>query len=189
MRRVTMSPSVPGLTPRRVRIGTLTPRSEPRFRPGSADSGDGPVGAGLEGALGQVKEHKRITERVGHLHYPADRDVLRPGRRGPAERLQPTGRLVGRVDQEVSLQARPFGLEHEFAVTEPQPGLGGVPPLQLEPETVAVKTQPRVEVRYRHLHAVDLPQQRVHAQTGLSPRSGRPCAGSTLTRLCAAITR
>ena len=37
--------------------------------------------------------------------------------------------------------------------------------------------------------AVDLPQQRVHRQAGLSPRSGRPCAGSVLTRLCAAMTR
>src|SRR5262245_53852662 len=90
MRRVTMSPSVPGLTPRRVRIGTLTLRGKPRFPPElaghpapSADSGDGPVGAGLEGALGQVEEHKRITERVGHLHYPADRDVLRPGKHRP----------------------------------------------------------------------------------------------------------
>ena len=27
------------------------------------------------------------------------------------------------------------------------------------------------------------------SQAGFSPRSGRPCAGSTLTRLCAAMTR
>jgi len=74
-------------------------------------------------------------------------------------------------------------------VTEPEPGLGGVPPLQLEPEPVPVEAQARVQVRHWDLYAVDLPQQRVHRQAGFSPRSGRPCAGSTLTRLCAAMTR
>ena len=69
-------------------------------------SGNGAVGAGLEGALGQVKEHKRIAERVGHHRHPADRDVFRGGKHRTARRLDPADRLLGRVDEEVHLEVR-----------------------------------------------------------------------------------